>query len=209
MTSSFFPISFQVHPCTMYSINYVWLLFLSFKCVNSERHKSLYSTCHLTIIKSKIIYHHLYRHNENHRKSGCPEIYKLNWFWPKKIIWKSSSSESTSDQIKSNLTGKILVSSTCVQQPSPQSKVATITEISKWCILLHFGYKICSVKSLNIVWKNHEKMEISTLHIYMSNLGPSNSDGSNTMDGSNLLYSTIGTHNWWYLIVTHTRDDVD
>jgi hypothetical protein len=27
---------------------------------------------------------------------------------------------------------------------------------AKWCILLHFGYKICSVKSLNIhvVWKN-------------------------------------------------------
>ena len=43
---------------------------------------------------------------------------------------KIFSSESTSDQIKSNLTGKILVSSTCVQQPSPQSKVATITEIS-------------------------------------------------------------------------------
>jgi hypothetical protein len=32
-------------------------------------------------------------------------------------------------------------------------------------ILLHFGYKICSVKSLNIVWKKHEKMEISILHI--------------------------------------------
>jgi hypothetical protein len=26
-------------------------------------------------------------------------------------------------------------------------------------------------------------MEISILHIYKSNLGPSNSDGSNTMDG--------------------------
>jgi hypothetical protein len=44
---------------------------------------------------------------------------------------------------------------------------------AKWCILLHFGYKICSVKSLNIVWKKHEKMEISILHIYKSNLGPS------------------------------------
>ena len=38
---------------------------------------------------------------------------------------------------------------------------------AKWCILLHFGYKICSVKSLNIVWKHHEKMEISILHIYI------------------------------------------
>jgi hypothetical protein len=60
---------------------------------------------------------------------------------------------------------------------------------AKWCILSHFGYKICSVKSLNIVWKNHEKMEISILHIYKSNLGPSNSDGSNTMGGSNLFES--------------------
>jgi hypothetical protein len=32
-------------------------------------------------------------------------------------------------------------------------------------------------------------MEISILHIYKSNLGPSNSDGSNTMDGSNLFES--------------------
>jgi hypothetical protein len=56
-------------------------------------------------------------------------------------------------------------------------------------ILLHFGYKTCSVKSLNIVWKNHEKMVISILHTYKSNLGPSNSDGSNTMDGSNLFES--------------------
>ena len=33
---------------------------------------------------------------------------------------------------------------------------------AKWCILLHFGYTICSVKSLNInvhvVWKNHERI---------------------------------------------------
>ena len=52
-----------------------------------------------------------------------------------------------------------------------------------------FGYKICSVNSLNIVWKKHEKMETSILHIYKSNLGPSTSDGSNTMDGSNLFES--------------------
>ena len=32
-------------------------------------------------------------------------------------------------------------------------------------------------------------MEISILHIYKSNLGPSNSDGSNTMDDSNLFES--------------------
>ena len=32
-------------------------------------------------------------------------------------------------------------------------------------------------------------MEISILQIYKSNLGPSNSDGSNTMDGSNLFES--------------------
>ena len=32
-------------------------------------------------------------------------------------------------------------------------------------------------------------MEIIILHIYKSNLGPSNSDGSNTMDGSNLFES--------------------
>ena len=39
---------------------------------------------------------------------------------------------------------------------------------AKWCILLDFGYKICSVKSLIlIIWKNHEKMEISILHIYL------------------------------------------
>ena len=37
--------------------------------------------------------------------------------------------------------------------------------------------------------KKHEKMEISILHIYKSNRGPSNSDGSNTMDGSNLFES--------------------
>jgi hypothetical protein len=36
---------------------------------------------------------------------------------------------------------------------------------ANWCTLLHFGYKFCSVKSLNIVWKNHEIMEISILHI--------------------------------------------
>jgi hypothetical protein len=55
--------------------------------------------------------------------------------------------------------------------------------------ILWFRDKICSVKSLNIVWKKHEKMEISILHIYKSKLGPSNSDGSNTMDGSNLFES--------------------
>jgi hypothetical protein len=70
------------------------------------------------------------------------------------------------------------------------------------------------------------------LHMYKSSLGPSNLDGSNTMDGSNLFespanfpyifklkkifqemffrfnsktYSTIGTYNWWL----YTRDDVD
>jgi hypothetical protein len=32
-------------------------------------------------------------------------------------------------------------------------------------------------------------MEISILHIYKSNLGPSNSDELNTMDGSNLFES--------------------
>ena len=32
-------------------------------------------------------------------------------------------------------------------------------------------------------------MEISILHIHKSNLVPSNSDGSNTMDGSNLFES--------------------
>ena len=32
-------------------------------------------------------------------------------------------------------------------------------------------------------------MEISILHMYKSNLGPSISDGSNTMDGSNLFES--------------------
>jgi hypothetical protein len=32
-------------------------------------------------------------------------------------------------------------------------------------------------------------MEISILHIYKSTLGPLNSDGSNTMDGSNLFES--------------------
>jgi hypothetical protein len=42
---------------------------------------------------------------------------------------------------------------------SPQKIV--FQKDAKWCILLHFGYKICSVKSLNIVWKNHEKMENS------------------------------------------------
>ena len=71
--------------------------------------------------------------------------------------------------------------------PPPQKIV--FQKDAKWCILLHFGYKICSVKSLNIVSKNHEKMEISILDIYKSNLGPSNSDGSNTMDGSNLFES--------------------
>ena len=34
-------------------------------------------------------------------------------------------------------------------------------------------------------------MEISILHIYKSNLGPSNSDGSNTMDDSNLFESPV------------------
>ena len=33
-------------------------------------------------------------------------------------------------------------------------------------------------------------MEISILHLYKSNLGPSNSEGSNTMDGSNLFESS-------------------
>ena len=32
-------------------------------------------------------------------------------------------------------------------------------------------------------------MEIGILHIYKSNLGPSNSNGSNTMDGANLFES--------------------
>ena len=73
--------------------------------------------------------------------------------------------------------------------PPPPPQKIVFQKDAKWCILLHFGYKICSVKSLNIVWKNHEKMEISILHIYKSNLGPSNSDGSNTMDGSNLFES--------------------
>ena len=75
----------------------------------------------------------------------------------------------------------------CRLPPHPQKIV--FQKDAKWSILLHFGYKTCSVKSLNIVWKNHEKMEISILHIYKSNLGPSNSDGSNTMDGSNLFES--------------------
>jgi hypothetical protein len=35
-----------------------------------------------------------------------------------------------------------------------------------------------------------KKMEISILHIYKSNLGLLNSDGSNTMDGSNLFESS-------------------
>ena len=73
------------------------------------------------------------------------------------------------------------------QQPPPQKIV--FQKDAKWCILLLFGYKICSVESLNIVWINHEKMEISILHIYKSNLVPSNSDGSNTMDGSTLFES--------------------
>ena len=42
--------------------------------------------------------------------------------------------------------------------PTPQKIV--FQKDAKWCILLHFGYKICSVKSLNIVWKKHEKMEV-------------------------------------------------
>ena len=74
-------------------------------------------------------------------------------------------------------------------QPSRDPQKIVFQKDAKWCILLHFGYKICSVETLNIVWKNHDKMEISTLHIYKSNLGPSNSDGSNTMDGSNLFES--------------------
>jgi hypothetical protein len=68
------------------------------------------------------------------------------------------------------------------QQPPPQKIV--FQKDAKWCILLHFGYQICSVKSLNIVWKNHEQMEISILHIYKSNLGPSNSDGSNLFEST-------------------------
>ena len=35
-----------------------------------------------------------------------------------------------------------------------------------------------------------KKMEISILHIYKSNLGLLNSDGSNTMDGLNLFESS-------------------
>jgi hypothetical protein len=31
---------------------------------------------------------------------------------------------------------------------------------AKWCIQLHFGNKICVVKTLNIVWWNHEQMDI-------------------------------------------------
>ena len=60
--------------------------------------------------------------------------------------------------------------------PPPSQKIV-FQKDPKWCILMHLGYKICSVKSLNIVWKKHEKMEISILHIYKSKLGPSNSDG--------------------------------
>ena len=45
--------------------------------------------------------------------------------------------------------------------PTPQKIV--FQKDAKWCILLHFGYKICSVKSLNIVWKKHEKMEVRDL----------------------------------------------
>ena len=67
-------------------------------------------------------------------------------------------------------------------EPPPQKIV--FQKDAKWCILLHFGYQICSVKSLNIVWKNHEQMEISILHIYKSNLGPSNSDGSNLFEST-------------------------
>jgi hypothetical protein len=33
--------------------------------------------------------------------------------------------------------------------PTPQN--IFFQKDAKWCILLHFGYKICSVKSLNIV----------------------------------------------------------
>ena len=42
-----------------------------------------------------------------------------------------------------------------------------------------------------------KKMEISILHIYKSNLGLLNSDGSNTMDGSNLFESSA---NFPYII---------
>jgi hypothetical protein len=42
-------------------------------------------------------------------------------------------------------------------------------------------------------------METSILHIYKSNLGPSTSDGSNTMDGSNLFESLANFPYIWYL----------
>ena len=38
------------------------------------------------------------------------------------------------------------------------------TQNDAFCCILD---KICSVKSLNVVWKNHKKMEISILHIYI------------------------------------------
>ena len=49
--------------------------------------------------------------------------------------------------------------------PSPQKFF--FQKDAKWCILLHFGYKICSVKSLNIVWKNMKKWKL-TFYIYTS-----------------------------------------
>ena len=35
---------------------------------------------------------------------------------------------------------------------SPSRKCFFFQKDAKWCILLHFGYKICVVKTLNIVW---------------------------------------------------------
>ena len=35
--------------------------------------------------------------------------------------------------------------------PPPPPQKIVFQKDAKWCILLHFGYKICSVKSLNIV----------------------------------------------------------
>ena len=70
---------------------------------------------------------------------------------------------------------KILCSVDTVQMEM-HAYMPTLETKSGW------GSRVCSVKSLNIVWKNHEKMEISILHIYKSNLGPSNSDGSNLFE---------------------------
>ena len=35
--------------------------------------------------------------------------------------------------------------------PPPPPQKIVFQKDAKWCILLHFGYEICSVKSLNIV----------------------------------------------------------